>query len=246
LSPVIRKDAVDFPFSRQTLPVFIRPCHSVFFVDRVLKTHREHLIDALYVSKPENLEVDIDTEVFKTEILSDWIGADGEKAYRIVIKEEKSKMIFCLVKNEMGIYWKIPSGDYWMNTSGGRYPKSSDDEVLETVEADDFTDLDWWKTSVVDIIDCAGTGWLSPEGRMYRCGYMEHDFIAYYLFKSEPGELLDKGWIRIEGSGSDSFFSRKKYTPEQLNFLSKNGYDAEGINDPWLNEVEINNQFKDS
>lgn len=41
------------------------------------------------------------------------------------------------------------------------------------------------------------SGWLSPDGKFYPCGYMEHISIAHRLNRNE-GTLEELGWIKIQ------------------------------------------------
>lgn len=42
------------------------------------------------------------------------------------------------------------------------------------------------------------SGWLSPDGKFYACGYMEHISMADELNRNE-GTLEELGWIKIQG-----------------------------------------------
>lgn len=59
-------------------------------------------------------------------------------------------------------------------------------------------------------------GWLSPEGRFYRCEWMEHIWLARALGSSEV-ELENKGWIKIEKG--EAFIPDKAATQRQLDLI---------------------------
>jgi hypothetical protein len=121
---IIQMDCVDFPFNSRSMPVFIRPCHSIMFVDAVLQKYKNILVDCLYISKPENVEKDIDDE-FEYEIYPDWIGKEGEKIYKIKLFGGDNMSTFCLLKDEYNKrFWAKDIGDYWVNPAGGYCPPS--------------------------------------------------------------------------------------------------------------------------
>lgn len=87
---IVHMNVWDFPFNIHNFPVFLRPCHGSF-VDIFLSRHKYNVDNMLYVSKPENLEIDINIEEYTIEEISGWTGEEGEKAYLITMpsKEEE-------------------------------------------------------------------------------------------------------------------------------------------------------------
>lgn len=83
---IMQMDAADFPFADPYMPVFIRPCHSMQFVDKVMRKHKDNVRNFLYISKPHNLEIDIDLDEFNAEQVEDWTGDEGEKVYLLTKK----------------------------------------------------------------------------------------------------------------------------------------------------------------
>lgn len=77
------------------------------------------------------------------------------------------------------------------------------DEILDVVEAEHADDLDWTRTTLwqkwdkrVDDTSLQG-GWVSPEGRWYRCKGWQHDsLICDYLFM-RVRDVEKGGWARI-------------------------------------------------
>ncbi len=81
---VLLEDSRGFPFSETTMPVFIRPCHSLEFVEETLMNCYRIVDSAIYISNPENVEDDLG--IFgKLAFLvhNEWEGTDGEKVYRV-------------------------------------------------------------------------------------------------------------------------------------------------------------------
>lgn len=77
-------DATYYHYTDNMFPVFLRPCHSDHFVDRVLRSIKNNGVrNCLYVSKPDNLEIDIDLEQYEVKQIKNWTGLEEEKAYLI-------------------------------------------------------------------------------------------------------------------------------------------------------------------
>jgi hypothetical protein len=62
LSFIIEKNAEHYCFPRNSIPIFIRPCHSNFVHNTILK-NRNKFDKAIYVSLPKNLDGDLDDRV---------------------------------------------------------------------------------------------------------------------------------------------------------------------------------------
>lgn len=77
-------DAVDFPFQKGKIPIFVRPCHDGF-VMRTLRRALPIVGRAYYVSKPENVSTDLDEREVDVRGagLFNWEGPSGERVYLI-------------------------------------------------------------------------------------------------------------------------------------------------------------------
>jgi len=151
---------------------------------------------------------------------------------------DEGKTTFYLVENpriKNSRCWytkeKYPYNDegglMWSNFAGGFMPFGEKDKIIETAEAEWFTDLDWTGTFLDDDED--GAGWLSPEGKFYGCPSKQHDLHAHYILKQTVIDLTTKGWVRIEESpNSDpdkyTWFCDRRLTPGQRNWFSRAGY----------------------
>lgn len=58
---------------------------------------------------------------------------------------------------------------------------------METFESTSL-DTAWW---------LAVTGWLSPDGYHYRCGWSDHDVYARRKLGKSTAELEGAGWCRV-------------------------------------------------
>ena len=72
-------------------------------------------------------------------------------------------------------------------------------------------------------------GWLSPGGVHFPCAFMEHSYIAETLFNASEVALESTGWVKInyENTRDYQFFPASpliKLTPEQINWLTANGF----------------------
>jgi len=113
--------------------------------------------------------------------------------------------------------------DAWIWIGGGYCLVNDGWEVIETVEAEDWDDLDWSYLVRPD----SQSGWLSPSGRFTGCGYSEHDFVAAMVLKKEPSDMEQWGWVRIYGKtgGIDDWVKPGgRLTDDQRNWLSREGY----------------------
>jgi hypothetical protein len=84
LGNIIHMDVVNYPFTEYYFPVFLRPCHG-HFTHRFLDVHENNIKNMLYVSKPHNLEIDIDTEYYNVKEIDGWTGEEGERAYLVTM-----------------------------------------------------------------------------------------------------------------------------------------------------------------
>jgi len=65
----------------------------------------------------------------------------------------------------------------------------------EIVEANDFADLDWNDTNVLN--DRSPLGWLDRDGNFYGCAYNHHSQQAKFVHHSDRRTLEKLGWIHI-------------------------------------------------
>ena len=86
LSFIIEKNAEHYCFPKDSIPIFIRPCHSNFVHNTILK-NRNKFDKAIYVSLPKNLESDLDDRFYKITQYSEWEGDEGERIYLIELKK---------------------------------------------------------------------------------------------------------------------------------------------------------------
>jgi hypothetical protein len=82
------------------LPIFIRPCHSDQFMPDSLRNMQDLVPEAIYISKKENVIVDIPEDYEYKEVLG-WKGEEGESIFRIKL---------------YGKPWVRPTREYFMVT----------------------------------------------------------------------------------------------------------------------------------
>lgn len=90
LSFIIEKNAEHYCFPKGAIPIFIRPCHSCFVNNTILKNMNK-FDKAIYVSMPKNVECDLDDRFYNISQHSEWIGNDGERIYLIELKKPTEK-----------------------------------------------------------------------------------------------------------------------------------------------------------
>ena len=80
------------------------------------------------------------------------------------------------------------------NFAGG---KNSGNDLTgkQIVDAESIYDLDWNDTELLS--DKFKTGWVSPEGEFYGCGYKSHELQAKYIHKKTERQLEELGFIKI-------------------------------------------------
>jgi hypothetical protein len=233
LVDVVHMDVMDFPFDELQFPVFLRPCHGVFVHEALMRFDREKIVwDALYVSHPDNLNNDIDTELFEVNEINGWTGNDGEHAYYIIIKGEyKHNMkTFVRVKYMNSISWyeliDHPKYGTTLRNSGGglrqlnKGTEYNKDQILESVSAEYLDDLDWTNTYLNNPEETSG--WLSPDGTWTGCPYESHDSCAHYVLKKSVVKLEKEGYCRVHHM-NDYILWDGKLTDAQLHFLMEHG-----------------------
>lgn len=140
---------------------------------------------------------------------------------------------FLLIKRDKFVYWTEKRLDYegqirLYNQYGGYNYLLSTDEILETVIAEDFCDLDETKTSSYQYIKNninnkkLKCGYIDRKGIFYRCEYQSHSDLASVLFDKSQRELDDLGWIKILRKTEKRSYPACDHniTPEQFKTLS--------------------------
>lgn len=121
-------------------------------------------------------------------------------------------------------FWQIV-GNRLVNQNGGWHdytPKRSD-KVYEVDRYEDLPFKDFY------ISDKFKTGWLDRNGNFFGCDYMEHEFVAYYVFHKEEHELEELGWVKIykdvfNGTYDYLHYSKYPLTEFQRKYLIDNGF----------------------
>jgi hypothetical protein len=112
----------------------------------------------------------------------------------------------------------------YVGECGYRFPKRRVHEVLETVEAAGFAELDQSKTEYLD--PGSDAGWLRPDGKFFPCGYTFHDIVAREVLKTTVKQLERGGWIRVQGEGALLFCERTP-TDAQRKWAEEHGHTLE-------------------
>ena len=68
--------------------------------------------------------------------------------------------------------------------------------IVERVEAEDFSDLDWRRTYMARPGE--GAGWISPTGEWLQCPIQGHDQYAEFILHREVG-TLERSHVRVYG-----------------------------------------------
>ena len=240
-TPAVPMDARDFPMNDRTLPVFLRPCHSEWVHETILKSIQ--VVDScLYIGLAKNLAVDLDCDhsAYKVApIHPEWTGAEGEKIWQITPRDchtPDTMLTFALAVpvdgGEPPFWYEMPEdkhADYLINLAGGHIPQQCL-KILKTVQANDFQDLDWSGTLLDD--PNQASGYLSREGRFCGCPSHMHISCATYHLGKSARELEEQGWVHIYGrpkTDRDHEFDiawscSKTLSAEQRNWLVKRGY----------------------
>lgn len=130
-------------------------------------------------------------------------------------------MNFILIKQNGSLeWWRLKRNGKLENPSGSGFIPRTPPDIIESVEVDEWEDLDWTKT----LIDKESRlGWLSPSGRWYPCQVWHHEQVAYWILKKEESEL--KAWVKIfRDFDNKEFVYGRLLTAEQKNWLGRNGY----------------------
>jgi hypothetical protein len=231
---VVIFDAEIFPYPPGCTVLVARPCRGDW-VERSLEQARTcGASKVIYIGKPYRS----DEVPGSAELVAEECGEEGESmwTWELNVKKPGSKT-FVLVGTKLpnGVlmkpFWMERVGNMLHNISGGRQPFVGDDEqcIHETVQADDFEDLDWDKTCWGKNVDLdRHHGWLSRDGDFYGCDYMGHDSLAYFALGKEVAELEKTGWIRVqynEPLGGYHNGMKLRFSQAQSRFLKARGCD---------------------
>lgn len=152
------------------------------------------------------------------------------------MKKGQFIMRFALIDTGCGPYWWKIEGDRFINQRGG-HTYTEFHEIIESCEADSWSDLDWTKTILANKEPDLKTGWLSPEGEFFPCSPRDHDDTAIFLIKKSVGDCESEGWIRIvlgdwrnkEPEQLLYVHRTGKQTRKQVRWLRDHGYDEAQI-----------------
>lgn len=94
LSKIVNCKAEHFCFPIDSVPIFIRPCHSMF-THEVILCNEEKINTAIYVGLEENLEIDfnLDSKRYSIEKYNDieWVGKSGEFVWVIRVNRTSNE-----------------------------------------------------------------------------------------------------------------------------------------------------------
>lgn len=202
-SRVLIADARYFSLPSGCVALICRPSAGEWIQEVINNALQNGAAFVLYVAKSANVERDLDDlpSTYQTSRMFEHAGAEDEVVMKIELKVKTFKT-FVLVRQP---FYKETVGNWYERLEGGRLGNSSGGWMLEgdcvidqTVEAEDFEDLDWKVTALYRKNQDGLHGWLAPDGTFYACEYMAHDRVAWYLFKSPGDELAHAGWIRVQ------------------------------------------------
>lgn len=231
-------DARDFPMNSRMLPVFLRPCHSTWVHETVLKNL--HKVESfLYIGLPKNLQTDLDCECSEYRVIAihpEWTGEEGEKIWQIVPRDyhtDDTLLTFALASSsewdDPPCWYEVPEddeADYLINWAGGHVPKVCLN-IQRLALANDFEALDWSGTILDD--PSQNAGYLSRRGIFFGCPSQLHTVCARYRLKLSAQELESSGWVHIYGPPKHdeyrpNWVSTKTLSAEQRNWLVRRGY----------------------
>lgn len=224
---VLIMDSTSFNFPKNSIAIIARPNRGDWIEDTInhaLKT----CSFVLYIGIQEHIEEDIESlKNLKVEKVFEEAGDDEEIVYKISKEKTNMKTTYCLVSMHpcedpkiVKTSWYEDADGKWVNYMGGWCPKSDNDIVVETQEAEDIHDLNWLKTSLIN--DKETSGWLDRSGRFYGCNTQAHDLVADLVFNKSVKEMEDEGWVRIYDE--IAFACMKSMSPEQRNYMLEKGY----------------------
>lgn len=209
--------------SKMMLPVFFRPCHGQFIQNVVSAAHE--VSPWLYVGLRKNVEGDL--HGYHTKELNAPVGLEGEVTILFSANESdledrvRGMDKWWLIRSREGtVYWArrftalggrgepCETGGYWINSFGGGFNVGSE-EVLATAMAFSEDELPQEQTTSyrrymeAQTDERLFTGWLSPDGKLLRCAYHEHDDFCHVVMKMNVTEAQDKGWMKVHLDRAD-------------------------------------------
>lgn len=220
-------DCTKMPFHKGQILVFIRPSHGGW-VETTIENNQDVAAFFLYIGLDKNLDQDLGRYQAETYVVSDWIGDEGERIYRVdgaYIDEGNGIEEYFLIGSKFfdGKWWvKNYDVELYENISGSRHPIQGT-PVYGSVRAASFNELDWSETYLTISED--GAGWLDREARFFGCPREQHDNHAYLVLQKEVRELERRGWVRI--NSKKSYQAMKSLSPKQRMWLDREDYDVE-------------------
>jgi hypothetical protein len=118
---------------------------------------------------------------------------------------DEDLMEFHLLDENGELYWAEyaphPNGGdmAYLNQQGSGWQLTGEEVVVRKAHAEDWRDLDWSETSLVDPKSAAG--WLDRAGRFHGCPHEAHDTYADLVLKTSAFDLENAGWVRVYGEG---------------------------------------------
>jgi hypothetical protein len=135
-----------------------------------------------------------------------------------------------LVLRGKGPYWweYNPKTDYYSNEAGNEIAAHPNHFIIAEAEANDFEDLDWHKTALVDPDpEDPSIGWIDRNGKHYPCTYENHDEFVDKILKTTVQELEEHGWIRVYGKRNQGYEIMHGFENDyQKNTLRDLGYEV--------------------
>ena len=207
----------------QAVIVFARPCHDSAWIEDTVEHARKTASTFLYISKPGNEARDIAGFERRRVAWDIEIGMDGEQCWEFrplpdgQFREDLAD--WCLIEAPHGNtgtfkrVWSRDGGDVWFWDWGpSRMSKHGERVITKATisQALKGTGGDWldktvtsawqyWDKRVDD--ESLDNGWVSPEGRLYRCAYHEHDGMVYDYLLMETVDLEKAGWCKLQRPG---------------------------------------------
>lgn len=205
--------------------IFARPCHSQDWIEQSVKQAKGYATRFFYISKPGNAADDLSRFQRKRAAHDLIVGAEGEEVWEF--KPAVGPLYrWCLVESNWiteatDVTW-LRAGDsplfldwYCGWNKGPTRTRHSDDVVHEeawiSAEANATDWLDWTRTSrwqqIHDRVNDTSltNGWVSPEGRWYRCDYWGHDSLVYDYLLRTTSSLEEDGWAKVQDNGDPDY-----------------------------------------
>lgn len=224
-----------------TTVLFARPCHGPWVANTVRTLTNQQVI---YISEPGSEEGDLEGLCYKRLFSDIPVGGEEEVAWEVQQPSPDYGNVhrWCLITtrptdtHKGDTVWVRDGGSKWYWNDGPAYMPKKGEQVLQHAMTNDMdwldhtltTDWQRWNERVNDTT--LKDGWVSPEGRWYRCGYFEHDKVAYDYLRKTTTQLEEAGWARVSHSDKRVVLRRSwrdegRLTREQLATLQANGVD---------------------